>query len=276
MAKAGQCSQAVGVVRMGEGFGIRTRRENISSVRSLLLPETAYVECANFDEDEDLFTISHLPQMTRDDLDQALHQAGWKARAIRPQGIDRWTVASKQNPEAAHMIINGCLTIIERHVPKVVSTHTVSVVAREVKVDSVMDPVTNTTTTTSRIAEIQTHMQTQLEQVIDGKLQQAHARIESLNQALVTMQNENVKLHEQMASDVTQLRDEQAFARQKLHEVETSVAASNNAVISQMGEMFASMQASLEQTLIQKLNPDPDKRARLDEPSKTDPFSVKS
>eukprot|EP00438_Fugacium_kawagutii_P004085 Skav227093 [mRNA] locus=scaffold1387:440986:441213:- [translate_table: standard] len=52
----------------------------------MLLPETAYVEFAQFSEEDDLYTLSHVPQITRDELDQALQQAGWAARAIKPQG----------------------------------------------------------------------------------------------------------------------------------------------------------------------------------------------
>lgn len=264
MAKAGQCTHSLGVIRMGEGYGIRTRREHVSSVRSNLLPETAYVDVANFEADEDLFTISHLPQMTREDVE----------RAIRPQGTNRWTVAAKHDPEAEHMIINGCLAVIEKHVAKIVTTHTVSVVARETKVDSVVDPVSQTISTTSRVSEIQAHMQTQLEQTMDSKLQQAHARIESLSVALQNFQTENQKLQAKIDCDMTQLRDEQAFARQKLQEVESSVAASSNSIISQMGQMFATMQSSLEQTLTEKFN-EPDKRIKLTE-DKHDPFSTKS
>lgn len=119
-------------------------------------------------------------------------------------------------------------------------------------------------------------MESQIEQVLEGRLQQAHAKIEALAGALTELQDNQEKAQEKMTSDMNQLRDEQLFAKQKLQEVENSVASSGNAIISQMGQMFASMQASLEQTLVQRYSLDPEKRQRLEEPVRNDPFATKS
>lgn len=277
MTKASQCEHALGIVRMGEGYGIRAKREHIAAVRNTLLPETAYVEFANVNQDEMLYIISHVPQVTREDLDQILAKAGWDAHAIRPQGTHRWTVASKHEPQVAHMVINGYMATIEKQANKVMHTNAVSLVAREVKVDTVVDPVTKVVSTTSRYAEIQAHMQTQIEQVIENKLQMANHKIAQLTDALADMQENQTKVQNQVASDMNQLRDEQQFARQKMQEVENSIAASGTAIITQMGQMLATMQSSLEQTMAQKFDTDKiDKRARTEEPAKADPFATKS
>ena len=54
---------------MGEGYAIRTKRDQAGVVRSNLLPESAYVEFAQFSEDDDLFIVGHVRQITRDELD---------------------------------------------------------------------------------------------------------------------------------------------------------------------------------------------------------------
>jgi ribonuclease HIII len=75
-----------------------------------------------------------------------------------------------------------------------------------------------------------------------------------------------------------QMKQEQTFTRQKLQEVETSVATSGQAIIQQMQSMFSSMQSSLEKTMQQNMNGDPDKRQRVDETGngRADPFATKS
>lgn len=273
--QAAKCPQSLGVVRVGEGFAIRAKRDSVGAVRSLLLPETAYVEFAQFSEEDDLYTLSHVPRITRDELDEALCQAGWSAKAIKPQGVHRWIIASQQEPKVAHIAINGQIAIIEGFNTKPMQKAAMSMVAREFKIATVHDPNTNTVSTTSRFAEIKTHMETQIEQVIDNKLQHANARIAALTDALQEMQSKTDQVQEKVSNDMGQIREEQLFARQKLKEVETSVATSSGAIIQQMQAMFTTMQANLEQSLTQKFN-ETDKRQRIGEVSKADPFATKS
>lgn len=273
--KAKQCPQALGIVRVGEGYAIRTNRDAVGAVRSLLLPETAYVEVAQLTEEDDLYMLSHVPQITRAELDAALAQSGWSAKAIKPQGTHRWIIASTQDPKVAHIAINGYIAIIEAINNKPVAKSSIAMVAREIKIDTTHDPVSNVVSTTSRFAEIKTHMETQIEQVIEDKRQHANARIAALTNALQDMQTRTDQVQEKVASDMGQIREEQVFARQKLKEVENSVTSSGTAIIQQMQAMFTSMQSSLENTIVQKFNEN-DKRMRTSETSKSDPFATKS
>lgn len=261
-------------MRVGDAYAIRTKRDHVGQVRSMLLPETAYVEAAQFSEHDNLYILSHVPQITRNDLDEALAQTGWKAKAIKPQGAHRWIIASQQQPQAAHIAINGYIAIVASIDTKPAKS-TVAMVAREIKINTTVDPDTKMVSTTSRIAEVRTQIETQVEQVMENKLQQANSRIAALTDALQEMQTKADQIQEKVAGDMTQIRDEQLFARQKLKEVEGSVAASGAAIIQQMQAMFTTMQSSLEQTMDRKFN-ESEKRHKTGENSKIDVFATKS
>ena len=80
------------------------------------------------------------------------------------------------------------------------------------------------------------------------------------------------------ACDMKQLREEQLFARQKLKEVETSVATSSNSIIQEMGQMLINM-ANLEQSVATKfaaMSSDSEKRQSVTEAEKADPFTTKT
>lgn len=54
-AKAEACPKAMGIVKTGDGFAIRCKREDAASVRAQLLPDSAYVETAAFTNDQTLY-----------------------------------------------------------------------------------------------------------------------------------------------------------------------------------------------------------------------------
>lgn len=89
------------------------------------------------------------------------------------------------------------------------------------------------------------------------------------------MQTKHAQAQEKTISDMNNIREEQLFAKQKLQEVEATVATSSTSIITHMQQMFTTMQSSLEQSIAQKFALDPEKRPRLDDP-KVDPFATKS
>lgn len=276
--KADQHSEALGIVRFRDGFAIRAKREHADRLRAVLLPESAYVEMASFNDDESLYTVSNVPQMARDELGNALRKTGWDATVIKPCGNSRWLVAAKDDPKAAHVAINGVIALVERHQKKQHTGTIMALVSREIKVDTIMDAANNVVqvSATSRFSEIKAHVEAQISQVVEGRMQQANARIEALTGALQELQTQSSQAHDKVVNDITQMKDEQQFTRQKLKEVEGSVAASGTAIISQMQQMFQTMQASLEQTVMQRMTHETDKRPRTEEVPKGDPFATKS
>lgn len=176
-------------------------------------------------------------------------------------------------PKVAHIAINGYIAIIEGCDNKPVARSTVAMVAREIKIDSVVDPETKVVSTSSRIAEVRTQIETQIEQVMEAKLQQANNKIAALTDALQEMQTKTDQVQEKVSGDILQIRDEQLFTRQKLKEVEGSVAASSASIIQHMESLFTSMQSNLEQSMDRKFN-ESEKRHKGSE--KIDVFATKS
>ena len=270
-AKAEACPKAMGIVKIGDGFAIRCKREDAASVRAQLLPDSAYVETAAFTNDQTLYVAKHVPQVGREALSEALQKTGWDATAVRPQGMNRWILAAKGDPNTSHVVVNGAIMMVERlHRPT--ESVPITMVAREVRVNTTND--NGVVSTTSRFAEFRTQVEAQISQAVEAKLQIANSKIEQLSQALQDVQDKTESVHSSLANDLGQVREEQAFTQKKLAEVETSVAASSQQIIAQMQSMFTKMQANMELT-VQSLVNDPDKRQRT-EPGKTDPFAPKA
>ena len=209
--------------------------EDADQLRAVLMPETAYVETASFTEEENLFTLTNVPQINRDELNVALGRAGWCANAIKPQGMRRWLVAAKQDPPTCHLGINGMIVVVEKARRHASQSHPVTMYARELKVDTIRDPQNNViqVSTTSRIAEFKAQIDDQIAAVVEQKMASAHARIEELQCAL-----QDVK-----------------------------------ASIQQMQSMFATMQTNLEKTVQQSMCDNAEKRPRIEEPDRHDPFA---
>ena len=161
--------------------------------------------------------------------------------------------------------------IVER-LHKQTESNPITMVAREIRVNTTTDPQ-GVVSTTPRFAEFRAQVETQISQAVEAKLQVANARIEQLTSALQGVQAKAEQSHSSLASDMNQVREEQAFAQKKLADVEASVAGSGQQIIEHMQTMFSKMQANMEQT-VQTLINDPDKRQRT-ESSRADPFAPK-
>eukprot|EP00438_Fugacium_kawagutii_P007540 Skav228223 [mRNA] locus=scaffold43:266609:271135:+ [translate_table: standard] len=282
MQKAESFPQALGIVRMGEAFGIRCRRDDASTLRSQLSPESAYVEHVAAAEGDHMFILRNVPQVSRDELTGALVKMGWNAQALRSQGVNKWLVASPVEPQTTHFIVNNNIVVIEK-LNKKSGNGDIHLVASEVKVSTVIDPQQGVVSmsTTSRFAEIRAQVEEQISAAVEHKLAQANARIEDLAANLHKVQEQAGAAQAKLANDVNMVREEQGFTRTKLTEMEGSIASSNQAVLAQMksmSTMFMQMQESMQQ-LVQAGNNrdepfDPEKRPRVGDVAKADPFAT--
>eukprot|EP00438_Fugacium_kawagutii_P006169 Skav207457 [mRNA] locus=scaffold3545:140399:144364:+ [translate_table: standard] len=258
-ARAETCTEVVGIVKLNDGFAVRCKREDASTVRSQLLPESAYVETATFDADQTLFCVKNVPQVGRDELSSALQKLGWQATAVRPQGVNRWVVAARQPPPCSHLVLNGTIATVDAiHGSK---SKSLTVVTQEFKMDTVMDAQNQvvSVSTSARYAEMRAQVESQIATAVDNRLAQANARIEELSTALESM------------------KSEQAFTKQKIAEVETTVNASSHAIIEKMSAMFKEMDSNMRATMqAYGTHNDPEKRARVDEMPKHDAFATKA
>lgn len=77
LAKCEQCPKTLGVTRMGRQFAVRCLREDVTSVRETLVPETAFVPPVQVPDDQTSYVIRNLGgQVGRDELTKALRAAG--------------------------------------------------------------------------------------------------------------------------------------------------------------------------------------------------------
>lgn len=270
MARADSIAESLGVIRMGDAFGIRCKREDASQVRQCLSPESAYVEQIAAGSDETMYVLRNVPQVSREELSNALVRTGWQAHALRSQGVGRWLVASKAEPQATHIIINSNIVLIEK-MNKKQTEGGVHLVASEVKISTVVDQQQGlvTTSTTSRFAEFRSQVEEQIAAAVDQKLAVANERIAQLASSLEQVQAQSAAAQKNLAHDVSMVREEQSFTRNKLVEVENSISVSNQSVLTQMQAMFQTM----EQNMRNLVQGDSEKRARVGDMPKSDPFS---
>ena len=150
----------------------------------------------------------------------------------------------------------------------------VTLVAKQVKVDTVVNGTdASSVATSTRFQEVKAEMSDHFE----AKLAAANNRIEHLAGIIDNMRSEQEVVAKKTSSDLSILRDEQAFARQKITETESSVVQSGQQMLQAMQSMMNQMQNGLEANVKQWLNhPDDNKRRLTDAPAREDAFCAKS
>ena len=272
--KAAAQEKALGVVRLRDQFGIRCRREHSSSLRAILLPESAFVDTAGIKADETMWVLKNMPaEVGKDGLLDALQRAGWDAQPIRAQGQNRWLVAARDTPESKHFCINGSYVLVEP-VKRHRDGNAVTITAKQVKVDTLVNATNGNVqiAASTRIQEVKAEISEQLEM----KMQAANEKIAMLSSQLENFQIAQQREDEEARSELQQVRDEQAFARQKIGEVEQSVVHSGQTVIATMQQMMASLETNVKQWMSQSSVGDDGKRSRTDQPGRADSFATKS
>ena len=278
LKKAATHDKTLGIVKLRDQYGIRCRRENAAHLRAMLLPESAFVASEGVDQDDTIWVLKNMPsEVGKEGVLEALKQSGWDAHPVRAQGQNRWLVAAKKEPESKHFCINGSFVLAEP-IKRQREANAVVITAKQVKVDTVMSQNQNglQVASSTRIQEVKAEISDHLEM----KMQAAHAKIEQLSTALEQFQATQTAKDEATRQELAMVRNEQAFAKQKIDEVEASVVQSGQTVIQTMQQMMTQMQQNLEssmkQMLIQHDNSDDMKRPRKDQPDRNDAFATKS
>eukprot|EP00435_Cladocopium_sp_Y103_P007976 s1192_g2.t1 len=251
LKKASSFERTLGIVRLRDQFGIRCRREHSAALRAALLPESAYVATEGVKADDTLWVLKNVPPTVgKEGLQDALIQSGWEAQPVRAQGQNRWLVASKAEPDTKHFCINGSFVLVEP-IKRQRDANAVTITAKQVKVDTVMNAATGSMqiASSTRIQEVRAEISDQMEQ----KMQAANDRITQLTLAMEKMQSEQDQKDRETKNELAMVRTEQAFAKQKISEVEASVVQSGQTVIQTMQAMMSQMQASIETSMKQML-----------------------
>ena len=274
------CDKSLGLARLKDQYAVRCRKENLAAVRSIILPESAYVDMGSFASDDTLWILKNVPaQVGREDLTKALQETAWKARAVRSQGMNRWVVAATTNPPASHLCINNMMVVVEP-LKRVLDSAPITMVASEFKIDSTFDNEGGVQiSTTSRIAEVKAEISDDINMAIDRRMAEAQAKIDSLAQQVITLQENTRKEQETNRLEFQQMKEEQSFARQRLTDIESTVAQSSTAVVSQVQAMMQQMQSNLEcsmKQLVSNQAGEETKRPRVEDVKRHDAFSTTS
>ena len=249
--KACGLEHALGIVKVRDQFAIRCRRQHACQIRSVLLPESAYVSSGQVQIDEHLWVLKHVPhQIDKKGIDDALLQASWNAHAVRAQGLSRWINASKEDPPALHLCFNDTYVLVEPF-KRPVEHPAVTFTAKHVKVDTTVatqDGMMQMTSST-RVQELRAELSEHLE----SKLAQADRKIGQLQDMIEKVQANQNSAAQQTKAELTQLKEEQSFTRQKIIDVESNVVSSGQSVIQTMQSMMTQMQSSLEASMRQMI-----------------------
>lgn len=238
-----------------------------------MLPESAFVASEGVGADDTIWVLKNMPlEVGKDGLQSALLQSGWDAVPIRAQGPNRWLVAAKQEPESKHFCINGSYVLVEP-IKRQRENHAVTIKAKQVKVDTTITatPGAMQVATSTRIQEVKAEISDHMEM----KMQAANQRIEQLSCALERLQAEPCRQETEVKGEFTAIKNEQAFARQKIGEVEASVVQSGQTVIQTMQQMMTNLEANMKQWMVKNDSCDA-KRQRAEETPRNDSFSIKS
>ena len=228
--------QALGIAVLSadfKTFGVRCRKEAHDQIKLQFFPESLKVDAAEVHGDESLFSLNHLTsQLSRENMDLALQEVQWDARAIKPTGPDSWLIASKVPPPSSHLCINGALTVVtakkQNSAPQMVMTRT--------------DMVTQVTgfpdgsvavTKHSRMDEIRADIQSQLEELVAEKMNDANQKIIQLSSELQTTQEQLREVRADSSSRFDQIATQ-------VQTLEQGVASNATTIVQQMKAMFDS------------------------------------
>ena len=271
--KAALYDKALGIVKLRDQFAIRCRREHSSNLRASLLPESAFVASEGVGADDSIWVLKNMPpEVGKEGLQSALLQSGWDAVPVRAQGQNRWLVAAKLEPDSKHFCINGSYVLVEP-IKRQRDNHAVTITAKQVKVDTTFNATQGSMqmATSTRIQEVKAEISDHMEM----KMQAANQRIEQLSGALERLQAEQSRQEKDTKAEFASIKNEQAFARQKIGEVEASVVQSGQTVINTMQQMMSNLEANMKQWMVKSEVGD-SKRHRAEETPRNDTFSTKS
>ena len=244
--KIAQVKEALGIALVNREpltFAVRTKKDDLIALRGLMYPESLQIEQTPVDEDEELYTLKYVQdQLTSTLLTEALKQAGWVAKAVRPAGSQSWIVASRASPPASHLCINGALVVV---IPMKKGQSSVPVVlTRANQTTQVIDKPDGTTVTTkhSRIDELRADIHGQVASIVQQKMQAAENKIQELSQALEKTQERVVEIQAEQQLEIMAIREQQNRTELKVGEIETTVQASTSTILTQMQEMLSNMQ----------------------------------
>ncbi len=229
---------ALGIVKTMNALAVRCRREHTFVIKKVIFPDLPLQEEGVFSQGDSLFVLKHLESHTNiTELTDALRKLGWKdAKALKPLGANAWSIAAPDDPPSSHVCLNGRFVVIApQGKPKGVD-RTVAHIPSTVAITNGTTPnvVHTAPTTSTRIDELKTDLQGQVQAMIDAKMKESVGEIKQLKHAMG-------ETHEAIA----QIKDAQEKTDQKIKDVETTIHSNGESLVSKLTSMFGELQNNL-------------------------------
>ena len=101
----------------------------------------------------------------------------------------------------------------------------------------------------SRMAEVKCEIQAQIAAEVGAQLRQAHEKMDKLNDTVLALQKANEEKINATALSVEHMREEASFAKQKLHELEKSNAATTQTLVASIERLMGQMEKNMNSKL---------------------------
>ena len=235
---------ALGIVKTMSALAVRCRREHTFSIKKIIYPDLPLQEEGVYSQGDRLFVLKHLEAHTNiEELTETLRKLGWKdAKALKPMGADAWSIAAPEDPPSSHICLNGRFVVIAPHgKPKGVEKNIAQVPATAAFTGGSSGiPAHNPVVapTTSRIDEIKTDLQGQVQAMVDAKLKESAGEINQLKKAMGDTQK-----------SISQIKTAQEKTDQKIKDVEVTIQSSGESLVTRLTSMFSDLQNNLNQRL---------------------------
>ncbi len=235
---------ALGIVKTMNALAVRCRREHTFAIKKLIYPDLPLQEEGIYSQGDRLFVLKHLEAHTNiTELTETLRKLGWKeAKALKPVGANAWSIAAPDDPPSSHICLNGRFVVIApqgkpKGVEKVVAQVPATAAFIGGSSHSAM-PAPTAAPTTSRIDEIKTDLQDQVQAMVEAKMKESVGEIKQLKKAMGET-NETI----------AQIKSAQERTDLKIKDVETSIHSSGESLVTKLTSMFSDLQNNINQRL---------------------------
>lgn len=248
VAKAKTIKNVLGVVQLGRDgpFALRARRESMSEIRKVALPQSINLQEGTMQADAKMWTLKNVRASTTcQSLTKALKSLGWAADIIRPVGKDSWLASAADDPPATHLCIGQDYVAVIPMVKQSQANVNLVVPKPNSSANFSMcpDEPDDVSTTNARLSDMKADLEDALTHKLSGML---NDRLKTYDQKM-TQLSETVE-HVQQEVTATATTTQQKLQEQH-NALQNQLASNNNTIMTQMQSLFSKMQADLQATL---------------------------
>lgn len=252
LQQAASYKQALGVVQLGAKgpFAIRARREDLSSIRQHVHPQSITMQEGSFQKDSTWWVLKNVQVSTTcKDLSNALLTLGWQASVVRPAGKTSWIACSTEEPPATHLCLGSDYVAVipfVKTMKKTTATENPTAVIPLPANFSMCpedDPgAASSVTASTRFSDLKADLEERLQDMIDERMKQCDEKIAQVSTAVEGVRTELGVVVDHSRKEFQDLRDQQ-------NNIQAQIQSNNAGMLQQMQSLFKQMQQELTATL---------------------------